>query len=472
MATISSLGIGSGLDLNTLLDNLTAAEKGALTPITTQQTAYTAKLTAYGTLKSALSAFQTANTALASADIYKSSNAVSSASSSFTATSATGAAAGKYTIAVSQIAQAQSLTSAKVTGNTSNIGTAGATNRTLTITQPGSTKPISISLTDSQTTLSGVRDAINNADAGVSASIIKVDSTNYQLILTSDTTGTDGAMSISVSGDDALQSFIGYDATQSTNGLKQTVVAQNAKLSINGIDIERSSNSISDVPEGVTLQLLDTTTGNQSLTVSDDNSKATAAINSWVSAYNALQTTFSSLTTYTAVDAGADQSSTNGALLGDSTLRSIQTQIKAQLSNAASSSTFKSLSQIGVTQDPTTGQLTTDSDKLSKALASDSKGVMEMIVGDGKTNGIATSIGNSLTSYLSTTGILTAATTGVNNTLKDLTEQYNKTNDRITTTIAMYKTKFTQLDVMMNSLNSTSSYLTQQFESMNQSSKS
>lgn len=472
MATISTLGIGSGLDLSTLLDNITTAEKGALTPITTQQTAYTAKLTAYGTLKSALTAFQTANTTLASADLFQSTTATSSSTSSFTATTAAGAAAGKYSVSVEQLAQAQSLLSGKVSSTTTSIGTTGSSDRKLTITQPGQEDPIEISLTDDQTTLAGVRDAINNADAGVSASIIKVDSSNYQLVITANDTGTSNAMTISVSGDDTLQSFIGYDASSSTNGLSETVAAKNAKLTVNNVAIERDSNTITDAPEGITLNLLAETTDAQTLTVTKDTSKATTAINAWVTAYNALQTTFSNLTSYTAVDAGADQSTSNGALLGDSTLRSIQTQLKSQLTNASSSSTFKTLSQIGITQDPTTGQLKVDSDKLSTSLTSDSKGVMAMIVGDGKTTGIATTMGNSLTSYTSSTGILTAATDGINSTLKKLTTQYNNTNDRINDTIARYKTQFTQLDVLMSKLNSTSSYLTTQFDTSNSSSNS
>ncbi|CAK9884899.1 MAG: Flagellar hook-associated protein 2 [Candidatus Erwinia impunctatus] len=212
MASISTLGIGSGLDLSTLLDKLTTAEQAQLTPITTQQTAYNAKLTAYSTTKSALTAFQTANTALANSKLYQSTSATSSAPSSFTATTDTGATAGNYSIAVSQLAQAQSLTSAKYSSTSSNIGTSGASNRTLSISLAGSSSPVNISLSDSQTTLTGVRDAINGANAGVNASIIQVDSGSYQLVLTSASTGTSNGITISVSGDDTLQSALGYDA--------------------------------------------------------------------------------------------------------------------------------------------------------------------------------------------------------------------------------------------------------------------
>lgn len=472
MASISTLGVGSGLDLSSILDSMQTAEKAALTPISNQQSSYTAKLSAYATLKSALTTFQTANTTLNNADLFTATTATSS-SSAFSATTSGSTVAGKYTISVSQLAQAQTLTSAVQSSNTTALGDSSASSRTLSIAlADGSSKDIT--LTSDQTSLTGMRDAINGADAGVTASIIKVSDGSYRLSVTSNETGSDNAVSsIKVTGDDTLQGIVGYDATATSNAMTQSVTAQNAKLTVNNVEIENSSNTISDALEGITLNLSDTTTGNQTLTIATDTSKANSAITNWVSAYNTLQDTFSSLTKYTAVDVGADsQDSSNGALLGDSTLRTIQSQLKSLLTNAASSSTFKTLAQIGVTSDPTTGELELDSDKLSSSLTSDMAGVKEMIIGDGKTTGIATTVSTNLTSWLSSTGIVQSATDGVSKTLNDLTDQYNKVNDRITDTITRLKTQFTQLDVLMSSLNQTSSYLTQQFESSSSSSSS
>jgi flagellar hook-associated protein 2 len=114
------------------------------------------------------------------------------------------------------------------------------------------------------------------------------------------------------------------------------VTAQNAKLKVNNVDIENSSNTISDALEDITLNLNDVTTGNQTLTISKDTSKAETALKAWVDAYNTLQDSFATLTKYTAVDAGtSSQDANNGALLGDSTLRTIQTQLKSLLTNSA-----------------------------------------------------------------------------------------------------------------------------------------
>ncbi|MEO3988223.1 flagellar filament capping protein FliD [Pseudocitrobacter cyperus] len=469
MASISTLGVGSGLDLSGILDSLEAAQKSTLTPISSQQSSYTAKLSAYGTLKSALETFQTANTALNKADLFTATSTTSS-STAFSATTTGSAIAGKYTISITQLAQAQTLTTKSSQSDTK--AAIATSDSVLTIQQGGGKDPVTIDISAANSSLTDIRDAINNAKAGVSASIINVGNGQYRLSITSNDTGSDNAMTLSISGDSALQSFMGYDGTDGSNGMEESVTAQNAKLTVNNVAIENSSNTISDALEDITLNLNDVTTGNQTLTITKDTSKAESAIKAWVDAYNALQDTFSSLTKYTSVDAGADsQDSSNGALLGDSTLRTIQTQLKTLLGNTHSSSTYKTLSQIGITTDASTGKLELSSEKLQAALKKDASGVGEMFIGDGKNTGVTTTISNNLTSWLSTTGIIQAAKDGVSKTLNNLTEQYNAASDRIDTMMARYKAQFTQLDVLMNSLNSTSSYLTQQFDTSSSNSK-
>lgn len=468
MASISSLGIGSGLKLGDILDSLTAAEKATLTPITKQQSSFSAKLSGYGTLKSSLEAFQTANTALSKADLFTATTTAST-TTAFSATTTGSAIAGKYTISVTQLAQAQTLTtSATQKDSKTAIATSDSV---LTIQQGGDKKPVTIDISAANSSLTGIRDAINNAKAGVSASIINVGGA-YRLSITSNDTGKDNGMTLSVSGDSTLQSFMGYNGVKDGdgNGMTESVTAQNSKLTVNNVAIENSSNTISDALEDITLNLNDTTTGNQTLTITQDTTKAQAAVKAWVTAYNALQDTFSSLTKYTAVDPGSDsQSTNNGALIGDTTLRTIQTQLKSALSNTLSSSTYKTLAQIGVTSDPSTGQLEVDDDKLSAALKKDSSAVGTLIVGDGKKTGITTTIGSNLTSWLSSTGIIQAAKDGVSKTLNKLTKDYNAASDLIDQKVARYKDQFTQLDVLMTSLNNTSNYLTQQFESTSSS---
>ncbi|MCS3607313.1 flagellar filament capping protein FliD [Erwinia rhapontici] len=466
MASISTLGIGSGLDLSTLLTQTETAEKGALKPITTQQTAFTAKLSAYSSMKSALETFQKANTKLNNADLFSSTKTVST-SSAFSATTSTGAVAGKYSIAVSQLATAQTLTTAVQTSNTTALATSDST---ISIKLAGSDKAVDVKVSAANSSLTGIRDAINKADTGMTASIIKTGDGSFRLSLSSNETGKDNAATISVAGDSAVQSLLNYDGTAGGN-VTQSVAAQNAMLKVNNVDIENSSNTISDALEGITLNLTAETTGSQSLTITKDTSSASSIISDWATAYNTLQDSLNALTKYTKVDAGTDQDTSNGALIGDGTLRNIQSQAKSLLTNASSTSTFKSLAQIGITTDPTTGQLTTDKTALDAALAKDPDGIKAMIIGDGKTTGIATAMNNKLTGWLSSKGEIQAATDGVSKTLNNLTDQYNKVSARIDDTIARLKTQFTALDVMMSKLNNTSTYLTTQFETSSSSTK-
>ncbi|MEN5015158.1 flagellar filament capping protein FliD [Erwinia sp. Eh17-17] len=466
MASVSTLGIGSGLQLADILDSMQKSEKAALTPISAQQTAYTAKLSAYSSMKSALTTFQVANDKLNKADLFSSTKTVSS-STAFSATTSAGAVAGKYTIAVSQLATAQTLTTASQTSNTTALATADSK---ISIKLAGSDKAVEVSVSAADSSLTGIRDAINKADTGMTASIIKTGDGSYRLSLTSDKTGEDNAATISVTGDSAIQGLLAYDGTPGGN-VTQSVAAQNALLKVNNVDIENSSNTISDALEGITLNLSAETTGTQTLTITKDTSSASKTIADWATAYNALQDSLNTLTKYTAVDTGATQDSSNGALLGDSTLRSIQSQMKNLLTNTASTSTFKSLSQIGITTDPTSGKLITDQSKLDTALAKDPDGIKAMIIGDGKTTGISTKIATNLTSWLSSTGIIQAATNGVSKTLNNLTVQYNKVSDTIDATVTRLKAQFTALDVMISKLNNTSSYLTQQFATTNSSTK-
>ncbi|WP_198666296.1 flagellar filament capping protein FliD [Salmonella enterica] len=399
MASISSLGVGSNLPLDQLLTDLTKNEKGRLTPITKQQSANSAKLTAYGTLKSALEKFQTANTALNKADLFKSTVASSTTEDLKVSTTA-GAAAGTYKINVTQLAAAQSLATKTTFATTKEqLGDTSVTSRTIKIEQPGRKEPLEIKLDKGDTSMEAIRDAINDADSGIAASIVKVKENEFQLVLTANS-GTDNTMKIT-----ALT---------------------------------------------LTKKVTDAT-----VTVTKDDTKAKEAIKSWVDAYNSLVDTFSSLTKYTAVEPGEEASDKNGALLGDSVVRTIQTGIRAQFANSGSNSAFKTMAEIGITQDGTSGKLKIDDDKLTKVLKDNTAAARELLVGDGKETGITTKIATEVKSYLADDGIIDNAQDNVNATLKSLTKQYLSVSNSIDETVARYKAQFTQLDTMMSKLNNT-----------------
>ncbi|HCB1917934.1 TPA: flagellar filament capping protein FliD [Citrobacter braakii] len=468
MPSFTSLGVGSNLPLDTLLTNLTTAEKKRLNPITQQQSANTARLTAYGTLKSALEKFQTANTALNKPELFRSTNVTSSTEDLKVSTEA-GAAPGIYTISVTQLAKAQSLsTTADIKSTKDALGDTSAETRTIKIEQPGRKEPLEIKLKSNQTSLDDISKAINDADSGISASVVKVKDDEYRLVLTA-AEGTESKMSISVDGDSKLNDLLAYDSKTGNGKLEQLVGAENAQLTMNGIKIERQSNKITDAPQGVTLELTKEVTDAR-VTVTKSDEKATEAIKGWVDAYNSLIDTFNTLTKYTEVDPGAEaQDKNNGALVGDSVVRTIQTGIRAQFANANSEGVFKTLNEIGITSDGTTGKLKIDDTKLKKALDENTASVRELLVGDGKETGITTKIATEVKGYLADDGVIDSAQDNINATLKKLTKQYLSVSASIEDTVARYTAQFTQLDTMMSKLNNTSTYLSQQFTAMSNS---
>lgn len=470
MATISNLGVGMP-GLSDLYDKLQAAEETKLTAIATQKTKYDAQITGYGKLQSALTTLQTAAAKLAKTDTWNSTS-VSSTNTAFAATTSTNANVGEFTINVNKIAKGQVLTTAPGTidSNTKQLGETTGSNRTITITQAGAdSKPLTVTLADGDTSLNGIAKAINAANGNVSASIVKADNGDYRLMLSSKTTGTDSDMTVTVTGDDTLNAVIGSAA------LKEQVQSQNAVVNVNGIDIIRQSNTVTDALPGVTLTLKAPSTADETLSVTrstDDNKKA---VTEWVTAYNALQSTITSLTKYEPPATGATaQNSSNGALMGDSTIRGVQSDLRALLTNVQTGS-YAIMAQLGITQDPlkgadgTFGNLKIDDKKLTQALTENPAGVQAYFVGDGKTTGFATQMNNTLTEMLSTSvgkeGVIQNAKDGINASLKTIAKRYDAMELSIEATMARYKKQFSDLDSLVTKFNSTASYLTSQFSS-------
>lgn len=482
MATISSLGIGSGLDLTTLLSNLTTAESQPLVAMQSQQTSYVAKLSAYGTVQSALSTLQTAAKSLSNTAMFQASKATIGTAGVLSASATSSAVAGSYAVNVTQLAQAQTLiatgqTSAKTAIGVGTIsidfGTiAGGTLDTTTGTYGGAAftadsartaVPITIDATNN--TLEGIRDAINKASAGVTASIVNDGSgTPYRLALTSTTTGKASSMRVAVTGDTALQGLLANDPA-GTQNLKQTATALNAELTVGGIAVTSASNTVSEAIQGTTMTL--STVGTTSVAVQKDTSQVTAAINALITAYNGLQTTAKTLTTY-------DQSTGKGAaLMGDSTLRNLQTSIRSMLSSApaGASSTTPNLSAIGVSFQKD-GTLALDTTKLNAALSKDAAGVASLFTSaDPSTSGYGKQLTAMIDGFTATGGTLKAAQDGMSATIKKLDSQYAVLQARIDARVEIYRKQFAALDIAVSSMNSTGDYLTAQFEAMNASKK-
>lgn len=465
MASISSLGIGSGLDLNGLLDKLSKAEQQRLTPYTTQQTSYNAQLTAYGTLKGSLEKFDNLSKELAKPTFFN--NTTASKHDQFAITTTDKAVAGNYSVEVLKLAQPQTLTTqVPVTDQTEKLGTAGSSDRSISITAGNPPKNVNIPLSDDQTSLVEMRDAINNAKAGVNASIMRVGDNDYQLALSSTTTGEKNTISVQVNNDDKLGAILNYDPTAKSNAMKQTVAGQDAEVLVNGTKIKRSTNSIADALQGVTIDLKTTTKKDepQNLVISTDKTGTADKIKEWVDNYNSLLDTFNSLTKYTPVKTGEAQNAKNGALLGDNTLRGIQSSIKSALSAAQDNPDLKGLGNLGISTNTKTGKLEIDSTKLNKAIDEKPTQVANFFAGNGTDTGMATEIHNEIQSYIKAGGIIENSTKSINTNLDRLNSQITTVTASIQSTIDRYKQQFVQLDTMMSKLSGTGDYLKQQFK--------
>lgn len=449
MASISALGIGSGLDLNGLLDQLAAAEQKKLEPIVQRQQSYQAKISAFGKLESALAKFREASQKL---DDPKQFQAVQKTvtGDALTATTAKGAPVGTYGIEVTQLAQASSVASFGVADEKERLG-GGAISFTL-----GNGESFSVDIDSDDSSLVKIRDAINAANGGVRASIVNDGGDQpYRLMFSSEETGSEAAIT-DIAFDGALGGALNLDENT-------RVEARNAELSVNGIAVSSQSNHVQGALQDVTLNL--TETGSATLEISRDDSAIKKAVNEFVDAYNDLKKTMTGLTKYDA-DSGSA-----GELLGNSTLRGIESSLRGVLSGGVADGDFHLLSDVGIKLQ-LDGTLKVDEDALNDAIADNVGGLSRFFAGVGDKDGLAAGLDDALGAILDDRGLLDNATQGLNDSIDSLQKTYDRTQQQIDATIARYRVQFSQLDSMISQMNSTSSYLTQQFDMLNSLNKS
>ena len=380
---LSSSGIGSNLDVDSIVTQLMSVERQPLTKLARQEASYQTKLSGFGTLKGALSAFQTAVRGLS--DISKFQGVKASAADAAVATaSATSAAVpGSYALKVTQLAQAQKLVAGGVASDIAPVGkgvisfdfgsiTGGAYDA-VTGKYTGASFATSgsgvktVTIDASNDSLAGIRDAINKAAIGVTATIVNDGSgTPYRLALSSSATGAATSMKISVADtapDTGLSALLNHDPAGS-QALAQKSTAQNAEFTVDGIAISKATNSVSDVIGGVTLNLLKTNTDPTTVTIARDTAAVTAAVNDFVKAYNEISKNFADATAYNAT------TKTAAILNGEASVRSMQGQVRAVLSApvAGGASAFSRLSEIGVAIQKD-GTLAVDATKLGNAIS-------------------------------------------------------------------------------------------------------
>lgn len=478
MATTSVASSSAGtLDVPSLVSQLMSVERQPIDKLNTKVASYQTKISSFGTLSGLVSSFQTALKSLNTSVLGYS--ATSSDTSIFSATAASTVAAGTYSMEVTKLAQSQNLVAVGQASSTTAIGDGVATTVTFDFgtmsgippgtlsggvysgaiyTSNGSVIP-PITIDSSNNTLQGISDAINAANIGVTAAIVNDGSaTPYHLTLTSNATGVSNTLKITTSGGDGtINSLLGYDpgGLPAAQNLNQTAAAQDAVFKVNGTTITNASNTITDAIQGITLTLNKVTTTPATLTVARNTSAVSAAVSSFIDAYNALASQLKSRSAYGTATSPAP------ALAGDGTVRLMQDQLRGIFMTPASGGTLTSLSQVGISMQAD-GSLKLDSSKLSSAMTNDFSDVTNLF---SSATGYVTRLDAWATSVVQTGGLIDNRTQSLNTFIKGYTDKIAKLEARMVILQKQYTTTYSNLNLLLNSMNSTSAYLTQQFSS-------
>lgn len=480
IGSISSTGIGSGLNVTDILDRLMAVEQRPLDLLKTAGNDLGTRLSTVGKLQGFFSAMRDKANVLTAPTLWSGTTATSADTSAVKVSTGSNAVAGSYAVEVSRLATGQTVTSTAQAAATSTLGEG-----TLTIelgtwgdgepasgfTAKSGSSPVSITIGPGDTSLSAIRDKINSAGAGVTATLV-TDASGTRLSLRSRETGAENAFRVGVaeSADDGNAatglSALAYDASDAAAPMARTASAVNAQLSVNGIALSSASNTLTDVVDGLTLTLAKTTTSPVDVSVATDTASVKTAVTDFVTAFNNLASFIRTQTAYNA------DSKTAGALQGDQGTLSLQTQLRAALNQGSSaSSTWSRLSDIGIAM-KSDGTLETNATKLDNALGNLGE-LKKLMAGDGSTTaelGFVRRFKNLADAALGSSGLFDSR----NASLQASIDRNSKSQDAMSLKLEKTRTRlqaqYSALDTKMASLSNLSSYMTQQITQMNKSS--
>lgn len=464
MATITAAGTGSGIDVENIITKLTEAER---TPteqrLLLRETNIQAEISAFGSLKSSLSDFRKSLTNLSSLQSLAARSATSSKPESFTVTADNTASVGSSQIEIVNLASAHKMVStANFVGPTTAVG-AG----TMTISLGSASFNVQI-VGGQNNTLAGIRDAINNAtgNTGITASILTVSNgmggTQSKLVLSADDTGTANTISVAVTGDSDGNDTdnVGLSAFLNAN-MEQKSTAANALIRVDGFDVTSSTNVFKNAIQGVTLTAVKANpTVNETLTVGINKTAIKDNLALFVENFNALSETLKFLTKYD------PETQEAGLLTGDSTVRSIETQLRRTITNVVEGldSNFSSLASLGITTQRD-GTLKLDSTKLDSALTTNFDDVANLLGGE---DGIAKKLDSTLNNFLKTGGLISTRNETFLKQLKDIDSQRERLELRMTSYEERLRAQYAAMDAIVANLNSTGDYVAQQMESISQ----
>ena len=478
--TISSPGIGSGLDVNSIITQLMAIERKPLDALQTKSAAIQTQISEYGKIKSAMSTLRDAALKLTDSTTWGMTLGASSDAASVGVGISGSASVGNYSVQVLALARAQSLASQPFAASTAapgagslhiETGTWGPGQTTFT---PGAAPGVDISV-EATDTLAQVRDKINAAGAGVTATIL-TDTSGSRLLLRSSATGVANAFRTSVTDADGNNadalglSALAYDPSAAAAVMTQAEAASDASAIFNGLAISSASNTLANIVDGVTLTLSRVTTAPIEIAVTQDTEGMKKSVQGFVDAYNALSKLIAGQLKYDATN------KTSGPLQGDSAAVGIQRQMRALVgASSAASSVFARLSDVGLELQKD-GSLAVDAGKLDAALAKLPEmrkffANSDLLVPEN--NGIARQFRAMGDEMLSVDGVITTRSDGLSKRIEMNRDQQASLETRLAQTEQRLRAQYTALDTKLGQLSAISAYVTQQMAMFtNNSSKS
>ncbi len=470
MSTISSPGIGSGLDVNSIVSQLVAIERQPITDLQTKATAIQTQLSSFGLLSSYAANVHDIADQLAQPSFWT-KTAASSSDPTSVGVSATGSAAsGSYSVQVTQLAQAQNLASKAFTDSSTSVGTGtlhieiGGWDTGLgTFTPDASKTAIDIGIGAGEDSLDSIKNKINAANAGVTASIV-TDSSGARLALRSTATGASSAVRITALDNDGNNadasglSALAFDPAGASGQMTQTLAAQDSQATVNGLTVGGSTNTLSGVIEGVTLTLGKVTTSPASVNVSLDTATLTKAISDFAKAYSDMNGYIKAQTKY-------DPTTQKAApLQGDRATLTLQSNLRnVFLGGTGESSMFSTLSSIGM-QVQSDGTLKVDNTKLSAALANPTE-VAKLFSGTSSSDpgrqGFAVRARDLAATLTASNGAITTRTKSLRDSIQRNSDQQQTLEDRVSLVQARLMKQYTALDTQLSQMTSMSSTLTQ-----------
>ena len=474
MPAITSLGIGSGVDINTMVDQLVALERRPMAQLQGQARTLQTQVSSFGQLSSLFSSLQTAANRLTGSSLWTQSKATSSDEAVAQVVGGGNAAAGSYSVSVGSLATSQTVVgSTSLTSATEAVGSGVMTLQSGRWEQPPlnfvpkvGRDPVSITVTGSDT-LATLRDKINATGAGVSASIV-TDSSGARLALRSTDTGADNGFRLAVADDDggppadgAGLSRFAYDPVAGGNGLELKQAAGNALATVNGIQVQSASNDVSGVVEGLTLRLR-RAGASAEVSVSSDRDAVRTAVQDFATAYNNLAKAIADQTRY---DPG---SKVGGPLQGDSAATGLQRQLRSLVAaGSQASSTFRNLSDMGLSMQRD-GTLSVDATKLNNAMGNlpELRKALAADDTDPQKDGIARRYADLAQQVLGVDGSLTTRTESLRKRISVNSDSQAALEDRVDRFRSRLVAQYSAMDANLAKLNALSGYVTQQLNSL------